>query len=212
MMTTKEEWLTELYRLSQRRPKVEEDKCSSDSPAFRYGMWRFAVEHVRKYRSVVTQWEGDPKEMPTPPKSWRICPSSDQKKGWHYRIDIDPQTFHTILDAIDEMVPAAIDGQFPTKMECEKQIHEVTPALLLEAAKYLEQAGMTGAQLTRMHHSKIGNESFKSVYGYFQRPDTLKDNNLQFGCRLVKTACLHRFSGESNLDVLVEAVLLKYPL
>lgn len=211
-MTTKEEWLTELNRLSQQRPEIEEDKFSLHSPTFTYGMWRFGVEHRREYRSVVTQWKGDSQEQPTPPKSWQICPPSDQKKGWYYRIVIDPKAFHTVLDAIDEMVPAAIDGKFPTKMECEKQIQEVTPALLLEAAKYLEQAGMTGAQLTRMHHSKIRNESFKSVYGYFQRPDTLKDNNLQFGRRLVKTACLHRFSGESNLDVLVQAVLLKYPL
>ena len=92
------------------------------------------------------------------------------------------------------------------------QFSDVTPAMLLEAANYLEHAGMTGAQLTSMHHSKVRNESFKSVYGYFQRPDTLRDNNLQFGRRLLKAASLHRLTGESNLDVLVQAVLLKYPL
>ena len=70
---------------------------------FKKGYWRIAVEHLKKFRSIVLAWGGPSGTPPVPLEGWIIVPPSEKRKGWDYRVKLSPADlmgFLTQLDAI----------------------------------------------------------------------------------------------------------------
>lgn len=84
---------------------------------------------------------------------------------------------------------------------------------VIAAALYLESAGMTGHQLTRLHHFSISGRkvSFAETYRYFEHPKQLRLNNLRFAERLVFVADEHRRGGR-ELDAIIDEARRRWPL
>lgn len=84
---------------------------------------------------------------------------------------------------------------------------------VIAAALYLESVGMTGHQLTRLHHFSINGRkvSFAETYRYFENPKDLRQNNLRFAERLKFVADTHRLGGR-GIDSIIDEARERWPL
>ena len=92
------------------------------SPSFKMGYWRVAVEHQRQFKSVVVQWRGSSNSQPAVPTNWQTCPPSDQAKGWSYRVSVSPADFQLLLMQL-ESGPISVEdcnGAFESRVESAK--------------------------------------------------------------------------------------------
>ena len=95
--------------------------------------------------------------------------------------------------------------------QCETQ--EMSKAKqLLEDIEYLEGAGLTTAQLRRLHHwggdpERETRVTFASTRSYFSKDQAMLDNNAAFADRVRLVAELHR----QGLPALVELALKQIP-
>ena len=79
---------------------------------------------------------------------------------------------------------------------------------VVEAAHYLEAAGMTAHQLTSLHHRS--KESYKSLYRYWSVNREPRPKSLDYAYRLLFVEREHR-KGNQPLDGLIARALSKYP-
>jgi hypothetical protein len=86
----------------------------------------------------------------------------------------------------------------------------VSPTQLIEAAKYLFDAGMSVEHLREMHHSPRRDETFKATLRYFAEKSDLLMNNVLYGARLIYVAEEHR-KGRTRFPELVDEALQRYP-
>ncbi len=84
---------------------------------------------------------------------------------------------------------------------------------LVEAAHYLQAAGMSQRQLTSLHHrSKTGwQQTFNSLYSYWSVNRDPRQTTVDFANRVLYIAREHEFTNQS-LDALIERALSKWPL
>ena len=84
---------------------------------------------------------------------------------------------------------------------------------LVEAALYLKSVGMTGAQLSQLHHdSLVGKRvSFSKTCNYFSRNTDIRPINVHYAERLKYVAAEHRRTGDS-LGALAKRALARWPL
>jgi hypothetical protein len=100
------EWL-EALKSSGHDQKMEANNYDLKSPTFKFGGWRVGVEHQRNYESVVLRWIGRPGLMPAPPEHWALCPPSDRKKGWLFRVKVQPTGLTGLLGELGAPPPDA---------------------------------------------------------------------------------------------------------
>lgn len=84
---------------------------------------------------------------------------------------------------------------------------------LIEAAKYLESVGMSGQQLTQLHHFSLTGRmvTFKEAYRYFGTKKDLGEKNANYAARLSFMADCHK-RGRHNIDVLIQEAIARWPL
>ena len=80
---------------------------------------------------------------------------------------------------------------------------------VVEAAHYLEAAGMTAHQLTSLHHRS--KDSYKSLYRYWSVNREPRPKSLDYAYRLLFVEREHRKSNNQPLDGLIARALSKYP-
>lgn len=108
----------------------------------------------------------------------------------------------------------AVVGSIETSSERSEMAKEplgVTPARLVEAARYLESVGLSLDQLRKLHHSQRNDASFATTYSYFTSKYSLLSNNLLYGARLVHIEERHRAGGR-DFAMLVNEALELFPL
>lgn len=84
---------------------------------------------------------------------------------------------------------------------------------LVDSARYLEKAGMSGEQLSQIHHFwRSGRRvTFSVTYKYFGVNKELRENNIRFAERLKFVAEQHMLHGQ-RFSNLVQQAVKKYPL
>jgi 5-methylcytosine-specific restriction endonuclease McrA len=95
----KAQWLHEFKALGE---LAAETAYGLKSPQVTYKGWRIGSEHLRNFRSLVIRC---PKSiiLAEYPVSWAVCPRSDKKKNWDYRIQILPHEFRSLIQTIDTL-------------------------------------------------------------------------------------------------------------
>ena len=83
---------------------------------------------------------------------------------------------------------------------------------IVKAAKYLQSAGMTSEQLSRIHHFSIKARtiSFGQTVGYFSTDKNLRQNNLNFAKRIELVESEHR-RAPGNFDAMVAQAVRQVP-
>lgn len=94
-------WLAEVERLGL-------DPSNHMSPTFKRGGWKVGIEHQRQFDSVVLRWIANPQDPPRergPFTEENECGKSDKKKGWFYRIRLQPSGLNELLQKLDSIKP-----------------------------------------------------------------------------------------------------------
>ena len=97
----REIWLEAIRALSSEGFVISDLTDSRLSPQFNCGSWRIGAEHTRQFRSVVLRWLGEIGSIPSPPADATICPSSDIKKNWQFRIEINPNKLENLIKQLN---------------------------------------------------------------------------------------------------------------
>jgi hypothetical protein len=83
-------------------------------------------------------------------------------------------------------------------------------------ATYLESAGMSALDLSKLHHFSVNDGSwrgsFEGVRRYFTPGKQLRANNTRFAERVAYVAREHRSGTNKSFDALVLEALAKFPL
>lgn len=88
------------------------------SPQFEYHGWRICPEHQRGFRSVVLKWLWPASDTPNLPRPAVACPPSDRRKGWAYRVKLDPEQIEVLWGLLDNRASLAeIEFAFHAKVE-----------------------------------------------------------------------------------------------
>ena len=85
---------------------------------------------------------------------------------------------------------------------------------VVNAARYLQTAGMSTDELTALHHFSLSGKrvTFGSIPRYFAGSKELQDNNAAFAERICYVASEHRVKPEKTFAALVRTALAKWPL
>jgi hypothetical protein len=83
---------------------------------------------------------------------------------------------------------------------------------LVAAAQYLQAAGMSTKQLSRLHHDSLKGRKvyFATAYDYFGQNRELDYKNINYAERLKFVAAKHKQGGE-GLETLIEQALNQWP-
>jgi len=84
-------------------------------------------------------------------------------------------------------------------------------AQVVEAARYLQSAGMSVQHLQAIHHSVRKTETFAATIRYFGENKDLGDKNTRYAQRLGFIAAEHRRTG-TGFSTLVDEALRRWPL
>lgn len=127
-MQIKKKWLPEFK--SRWLPEIEKlglDPSNHMSPTFIRGGWKFGIEHQRKLQSVVLRWIADPQNPPGPLGGWDECEESSKKKGWFYRIELQPEGLNKLLQELDSMKLSAESWHDAFEVRVERARSEKAP-------------------------------------------------------------------------------------
>ena len=130
MLDLKSKWLGELDALKGIHD-IREVDASLKSPQFTLGKWRIAIEHQRKFRSVVLKWLGATETKPSRHERWSVCSPSDQQKGWDYREYMKAGDLASLLDVIDRSSQSTLMEDLNSILE--KKIDPTTKDALVSA-------------------------------------------------------------------------------
>lgn len=107
MTASKVEWITAIKSLSP-TCAITDLREHLESPTFRFGRWKVAVEHLRRFDSVVLRWTGPLDAVPGPYDNWERCAATDRSKGWIYRAHLHPAGLALLVAQLDSE-PVALD-------------------------------------------------------------------------------------------------------
>jgi hypothetical protein len=106
MEIKKSDWLLALAVAETYDARLTMIAPANMSPTFRYGEWIGAVEHTRKFQSVVVR-HTSPAQISIQ-QNWVPCPDSDVRKGWAFRVkNCAPSQ---VKELLDQLVAAEAEG------------------------------------------------------------------------------------------------------
>lgn len=141
MHISKSDWVSTIRFHSLNYPIVNLRE-NLESPSFNVGRWRVAIEHQRRFQSVVIQWQGQADVQPQVPMNWKACPPSDLAKGWHYRVGAVPAELPLLLSQLEAAPISVVDCNVAFEARVERASQDGRDARLarLESAPKVPRA------------------------------------------------------------------------
>jgi hypothetical protein len=174
----------------------------------------FGPQHVRfRYFAVTKHYAAIEAVVGARLVSYRLAGATGRLNEWLQGISAEEveQIVRTVVESASEREPTSLPIFEPRRVQhLSSHPVGVSPAQLVEAATYLQQAGMSNAALRDMHHSPRRDETFSATLRYFSGKANLLRANLIYGSRLAYVADAHRRTNRPFSELVQEA-LLRYP-